>query len=170
MPTWLNGTATTRTNITIMTGTPTRPPAAGTTVMAATTITQQPSDQTVEEGGTAIFSVTATGDGTPAYQWQKNQVNLNNGGHYSGVTTATLTVSNADSGDAADYRCVVTAGCGSVTSSQAALTVGPPTVPGDFDGDGHFDQWMLSPNIIQMWWQRFFDFYTFLPQQLVAGQ
>ena len=67
-------------------------------------------------------------------------MDLRNGGHYSGVTTATLTVSSADSGDTADYRCVATAGCGSVTSSQAALTVGFPAVPGDFDGDGDVDQ------------------------------
>jgi len=87
------------------------------------TITQQPAAQNVCPGSTAVFSVTATGEGTLTYQWQKNQVNLSNGGHYSGVTTATLTISNADSNDAASYRCVVTAGCGSVTSNSATLTV-----------------------------------------------
>src|SRR5690606_13558603 len=65
----------------------------------------------------------ATGDGTLTYQWQKNQANLSNGGHYSGVTTATMTVSSADSSDAANYRCVVTGGCGSATSHEATLTV-----------------------------------------------
>ena len=114
--------------------------AAALTLKAATTITQQPSDQSVNEGETAIFSVTATGDGTRTYRWQKNQVNLSNGGHYSGVTTATLTVSSADTSDTANYRCVVTAGCGSVTSSQAVLTIsGSAAVPGDFDGDGDAD-------------------------------
>ncbi|HPD31199.1 MAG TPA: immunoglobulin domain-containing protein [Phycisphaerae bacterium] len=97
--------------------------AAGLTLKAATTITQHPSDQTVATGGTANFSVAAAGDGALTYQWQKNQVNLSNGGHYSGVTTATLTVSNADSNDAASYRCVVTAGCGIATSNSATLTV-----------------------------------------------
>ncbi|NLE56879.1 MAG: hypothetical protein GX616_00850, partial [Planctomycetes bacterium] len=97
--------------------------SAALTLKAATTITQHPSNQTVAVGGTANFSVTATGYGTLTYQWQKNQVNLSNGGHYSGVTTATLTISNADSNDAASYRCVVTAGCGSVTSNSATLTV-----------------------------------------------
>ena len=83
------------------------------------TITQQPSPQSVCPGSTATFSVTATGEGTLTYQWQKNQVNLTNGGHYSGVTTATLTISNADSNDAANYRCVVTGGCGTATSNEA---------------------------------------------------
>jgi multiple sugar transport system substrate-binding protein len=31
----------------------------------------------------------------------------------------------------------------------------------DFNGDGHYDQWLLDPNILPEWWQRFFDFYTF---------
>jgi len=96
---------------------------AALTLKASTTITQHPSNQTVAAGGTATFTVAATGDGTLSYQWQKNQVNLANGGHYSGVTTATLTISNADSNDAASYRCVVTGGCGSATSNSATLTV-----------------------------------------------
>ena len=39
--------------------------------------------------GTANFSVTATG-ARLTYQWQKNSVNLSNGGNISGATTATL--------------------------------------------------------------------------------
>ena len=74
-------------------------------------------------GGTTNFSVAATGDGTLTYQWQKNQTNLNNGGHYSGCTTATLTISGADTNDAANYGCVVTGGCGAATSA-----------PGEADG------------------------------------
>ncbi len=96
---------------------------AALTVKAATTITAHPQNQTVAAGGTATFTVAATGDGTLTYQWQKNSVNLSNGGHYSGCTTATLTVSSCDSNDAADYRCVVTGGCGTATSNQATLTV-----------------------------------------------
>ena len=97
---------------------------ASLTVRPATTITQQPANRSVSVGGTTNFTVAATGEGTLTYQWQKNQTNLSNGGHYSGVTTATLTISSASSADAANYRCVITAGCGSATSFQAALTVG----------------------------------------------
>jgi len=77
----------------------------------------------VAAGGSTTFTVAATGAGTLAYQWQKNGANLSNGGHYSGVTTATLTISNADSSDAATYRCVVTGDCGSATSNGATLTI-----------------------------------------------
>ncbi len=37
-----------------------------------------------------------------------------------------------------------------------------PRLVQDFNGDGHFDTWMLDPNILPKWWERFFDFYTFL--------
>ncbi len=93
------------------------------TLRQATSITVQPVNRTVPSGGTTNFSVTATGDGTLTYQWQKHSTNISNGGHYSGVTTATLTISSASSADAAPYRCVVTGGCGNATSSSATLTV-----------------------------------------------
>jgi len=95
------------------------------------TITQQPSNQEVAEGGSANFAIMAAGTSPLSYQWQKNQVNLNNGGHYSGCTTAVLTISSADSGDEASYRCVVTNPYGSATSNAATLTLeapGPPTI------------------------------------------
>ena len=98
---------------------------AALTLRAATIITQQPSNQTIAPGGTASLGVTATGDGPLSYRWQKNQVDLVDGGHYSGTTTAALTVSSADSNDQASYRCVVTAGCGSTTSNEVSLTVNP---------------------------------------------
>ncbi len=104
-------------------------------------ITQQPSGQTVATGDTAIFIVEAIGAGSLTYRWQKNSVDLDNGGHYSGVTTNTLTISTADSGDAANYRCVVSNLYGSTPSDQAALEVTPPPgPPGDFDGDLDVDQ------------------------------
>ncbi len=87
------------------------------------TITMQPSDQTVASGGTATFSITASGVSPLSYQWQKNQTNLTNSGHYSGCTTATLAVSSCDSSDQTAYRCVVTNSYGSATSNQATLTL-----------------------------------------------
>ncbi|HOB75110.1 MAG TPA: immunoglobulin domain-containing protein [Phycisphaerae bacterium] len=91
--------------------------AAALTVRAATTITAQPTAQAVCPGGTASFSVTATGDGTLSYQWQKDGTNL------AGATSATLQITNVSASDAGNYRCVVTGGCGSATSNAAALTL-----------------------------------------------
>ncbi|HSW44541.1 MAG TPA: immunoglobulin domain-containing protein [Phycisphaerae bacterium] len=113
---------------------------AALTLKAATAITQHPSNQNVCPAATAGFTVAATGDGTLTYQWQKNSVNVTNGGNYSGCTTATLTVSNCDANDAANYRCVVTGGCGNATSNAATLSVTPAGQPGDFDGDTDVDQ------------------------------
>ena len=100
------------------------------------TITQHPSDQTILPGQTATFTVAAAGTGTLTYQWQKNTVNITNGGHYSGCTTDTLIVSTAGAADEADYRCVVTGDYGNVTSNAASLTL---LQPGDFDDDTDVD-------------------------------
>jgi len=121
---------------------------AALTLKTTTAITGQPQNQTVAAGATAYFSVTATGSGTLAYQWQKNQSNLSNGGHYSGVTTSTLTISNCDSNDAANYRCVVTGDCGTATSNEATLTVtgAPPTRLFD-----NFDSYAAQANFTAAW-------------------
>jgi hypothetical protein len=87
------------------------------------TITLQPVNQTVTVGSTANFTVGATGTGTLYFQWQKNNSNLGNAGHYSGATTPTLTITGADLGDAGSYRCVVTNAYGSSNSAGATLTI-----------------------------------------------
>lgn len=73
----------------------------------------------------------ATGVGTLTYQWQKNGVNIINGGHYSGATTSTLAITGASSSDSGQYRCMVSNEYGSVESNSATLTVfaGPPAAP-----------------------------------------
>ncbi len=93
-------------------------------------ITQQPVNRKVLPGGTTNFVVTASGSGTLAYQWRKNDLNLANGGHYAGATTGTLTISSADGNDAGNYLCVVTNAYGSATSSVASLAItNPPAAP-----------------------------------------
>lgn len=103
-------------------------------------ITQQPSNQSVVAGGSATFTVVSAGSSPLSHQWQKNQTDLSNGGHYSGCTTPSLTVSSAEAEDAAAYRCVVTNSYGSATSNEAALTIIRPVIPGDFDHDDDVDQ------------------------------
>jgi hypothetical protein len=81
-----------------------------------------PADQNVCSGNTAEFTVAAVGQSL-SYQWQKDGLALSEGGHYSGVTSDTLTISNADSNDAADYRCAVSNPGGSAVSDSATLTI-----------------------------------------------
>ena len=91
------------------------------TVSAATgapAIGTQPASQTVAAGQTASFSVTATGNGPLTYQWKKNGTDI------SGATSSTYTTpvnSSADTG--AMYAVNVSNGAGTVTSSNATLTV-----------------------------------------------
>ncbi|HSW45647.1 MAG TPA: immunoglobulin domain-containing protein [Phycisphaerae bacterium] len=110
---------------------------------APPTITQHPVAQSVCLGRTAQFTVSAAGSVPLAYQWQKDNVNLTNGGRYAGVITSTLTVSNTDAGDVADYRCVVSNANGSATSSAAALSL-KPTCRADFDRDCDVDEYDFS--------------------------
>ncbi|MFN8011955.1 MAG: M4 family metallopeptidase [Holophagaceae bacterium] len=84
----------------------------------APTITGQPSNATVAVGGTATFSVTASGTSPLSYQWQKNGVAI------SGATSASYTTPAATSADnGATFRCVVSNSAGSATSNNATLTV-----------------------------------------------
>jgi len=95
----------------------------------ASSITMQPLNRSVSDGGTTTFSVTATV--VSFYQWQLSTDggavfnNLSNGGVYSNVTTSTMSIIGADITMTGNkYRCVITSACsGSVTSNAATLTV-----------------------------------------------
>ena len=78
----------------------------------------------VVPGSEVSFSVTATGTAPLSYQWQKDGVNLTDGGSITGATTATLTITGVMESDEGGYRCVVTNIAGTDTSDSALLTVG----------------------------------------------
>lgn len=91
-------------------------------------ISVQPTNQSVAEGNTATFSVTAAATPTAAltYQWQKQEGGAGAWGDVVGATSASYTTSNTvlatDNGD--KYRVVVSSsGATSVTSSAVTLTV-----------------------------------------------
>ena len=92
------------------------------------TILVQPTNATVYLGGTATFTVGATGSPILRYQWRKNGVNLSDGGRITGATNATLVLSGVQAGDAGTYTVVVSNPFGSVLSTFAVLTVA--AVPG----------------------------------------
>ncbi len=95
----------------------------------APSITTQPSNQTVNLGETATFSVVASGTAPLSYQWQKNSgAGFND---ISGATLASYTTPATVEGDnGATFRCVVTNSVDHATSNGATLTVDiPPTAP-----------------------------------------
>ena len=88
-------------------------------------MTDHPIDQTnIVPEGVVSFSVTATGTEPLSYQWQKDGVDLTDGGSITGATTATLTITGVMESDEGGYRCVVTNIAGMGTSNNAMLTVG----------------------------------------------
>ena len=80
-------------------------------------IATQPSSHTIGAGQSAVFSVVATGNPTPAYQWQKNGVAI------SGATGATLSISAAQLADSGSYAVSATNSVGAATSVPVTLTV-----------------------------------------------
>ena len=92
---------------------------------AGITITSQPTAQTVNVGGTAVFKVTATGTGlTYQWQWRKNASSSWASTSVTGNKTATITVSATTARNGYQYRCVITDANGNVVNSDAVtLTV-----------------------------------------------
>src|SRR6185312_12445460 len=86
-------------------------------------IETQPQSTNVIVGSNAAFKVIANGNPTPTYRWMFNGANLTNSAHLSGVTSATLTVSNVTTTDKGTYNVVVSNSHGSVLSSNAVLSV-----------------------------------------------
>jgi hypothetical protein len=90
----------------------------GSTQPVGPSLMVQPVSVTVTAGQAATFSVSATGTAPISYQWRRNAANI------SGATAATYTIpatTTSDSGSKFDI--VVSNNLGSVTSSQATLTV-----------------------------------------------
>ncbi len=91
-------------------------------------ISLQPMPLTVLYDQTATFTVGASGHSALSYQWQNNNGVINDGGRFSGATSATLTISNATAADQLNYFVTVTDLAGSATSSSALLTVLDPGI------------------------------------------
>ncbi|MFC2111163.1 immunoglobulin domain-containing protein [Bacteroidota bacterium] len=86
--------------------------SASLTVNVSPVISAQTSSVDVCSGSSTIFSVTASGTPTPAYQW------YNASGAISSATNNTYSASSMG-----DYYCIATNSCGNVTSNTMVLTV-----------------------------------------------
>ncbi|MFM9143433.1 MAG: cohesin domain-containing protein [Bacteroidota bacterium] len=106
------------------------------TISSPAAITTQPSGVTsLTAGGNTTLTVVASGN--PTYQWQQltsggSWTNLANGGSFAGVTTATLSITNASASlNGNQYRVIVTGGCGAaVTSNALTLSVAAANATG----------------------------------------
>jgi hypothetical protein len=85
------------------------------------TITGQPQNQTINQGGSATFTVAANGTPPLSYKWSRYGTNL------PGATGSSYTRGNAQPADAGPYSVVVSNTLGTAASSNALLTV---IVPG----------------------------------------
>ncbi|MGA9452837.1 MAG: immunoglobulin domain-containing protein [Verrucomicrobiia bacterium] len=95
------------------------------TTCIAPTIVTSPQSQNATAGAIVSFTVGVNQNaGQPLfYQWQKNGVNLIDGGEVFGATTATLTLQGVAAADAGSYTVTVSNGGGFATSAAAILSV-----------------------------------------------
>jgi hypothetical protein len=92
-------------------------------------ITNQPTNQTVAYGATAVLHVAAAGTPVLTYQWSKDGFPLNDDGRISGSLTPTLTITGFSGTDIGLYNAIVFNGLGSsVTSSNAQLQATDPSI------------------------------------------
>lgn len=88
----------------------------------------QPTNQSAVVGSNVTFTVTAAGASPLTYQWQKDYVDLVEGGRFSGVKTRTLTISDVSHAEAGIYTVTVTHGSQGIISDAAWLEVTDPIV------------------------------------------
>jgi YD repeat-containing protein len=98
------------------------------TVNTVPTITTQPVARTVMNSATATFSVVATGNPTPTYEWQvsPNNTDWSTATTGTGGDTATYSLTTSSSDDHTWYRVHVVNGYGDVYSNSVLLTVHVP--------------------------------------------
>ncbi|HEV2329029.1 MAG TPA: immunoglobulin domain-containing protein [Verrucomicrobiae bacterium] len=101
--------------------------AAGSSTSAVVSleVVTTPVNVSVLAGTNVQFSVAASGEAAPTYQWKFNNVNLANSAHYAGVTTSTLTITNVQLRDGGTYSVAAVNAAGTVTPG-ATLTVTAP--------------------------------------------
>ncbi|MES2558140.1 MAG: BNR-repeat neuraminidase N-terminal domain-containing protein, partial [Bacteroidota bacterium] len=97
-------------------------------IRTATAINTQPVSISRCIGSSASFAVVAVGDGARTYLWKKN------GADISGANTESYTIPTPVLTDSGSYTVVVTANCGSLTSSVGYLTMTAPVTNNSASG------------------------------------
>jgi len=85
----------------------------------------EPADQTLSVHGTALFHVTAIGDGPITYQWRRDGTNI------PGAASSLLRIVDLQFSDSGRYSCIVSNPAAAVLSRIATLSVvdgAPPTL------------------------------------------
>jgi len=109
---------------------------------SAVTFTLQPQSQVVSANGVVSFTVAASGDPSPTFQWQRSEPGSSTWSALSGATTTTysFTAQTQDSG--AKFRAQASSGGNTVNSNAATLTVlSGQSLAGEFP----FGVWLQSP-------------------------
>jgi hypothetical protein len=106
-------------------------------------------------GGIATFNVIAVGGSPLSYKWQRYSTNLVNVvGKFSGATSATLNISNAQFDDATAYSVIVTDLAGSVTNTAQLLVVTADQFSNWLDNPG-FEFNVVDPTLVPSPWNNF---------------
>lgn len=95
------------------------------TVLGAPEVITNPVDITVLVGDPIVLSAAAQAAGPFTVQWQKDGIDLVDGGPISGATTFTLNLNPSQASDSGDYTVTVTNALGTVTSTAAAVSSVP---------------------------------------------
>jgi uncharacterized delta-60 repeat protein len=95
---------------------------------------------TICNGENASFTISVLGNGL-TYQWQLSGSDLADGGIYSGVNTATLSITGANSASIGinnTYTCLVSSSCGNVSASGNLVINGvdKPVISAEFSNSG----------------------------------
>ena len=85
-------------------------------------VTLDPVSVSPVEGQSFTLTAAIKGSGV-SYRWQRDGIDLSDGGRVSGATTQTLTITGASAADSGDYRLVGTSAAGVAATRTATVTV-----------------------------------------------
>ena len=71
-------------------------------------IIEQPQEELIVNCGESVtLHVSAVGSGQLSYQWKKDQQEITDRDHYTGINTAALTITSFSDRYQGDYQCIV---------------------------------------------------------------